>query len=236
MMNFFKKSYSSKVVLIASIIGGVLGVYFFMAADKPYKIDQYSSNSVKNEQSKSHRNTGKISDKFPNIVLQTQHGQFVHFYDDLVKDKTVIINFMYTRCDGICGPSTFNLRKVYKELGNRVGKSTVMLSISLDPANDSPENLRKYIELHGGEKKGWLYLTGDYDEIDDLRHTLGVYDPDPIIDANKSEHSGLVTFGSDTTNFWSALPALMKSEEIAETILRLTRDRSHGYKPYRNSI
>ncbi len=43
--------------------------------------------------------TGRISDRFPNIVLRTQHNKLVHFYDDLVKDKTLIINFMYTTCE-----------------------------------------------------------------------------------------------------------------------------------------
>ena len=49
----------------------------------------------------SHPPTGKVSDRFPNIRLTTQYDQPVRFYDDLVKDKIVIINFMYTTCTGI---------------------------------------------------------------------------------------------------------------------------------------
>ncbi len=79
--------------------------------------------------------------------------------------------------------------------------------------------------MHGGEKPGWLYLTGDYDEIESLRYKLGVYDLDPIIDADKTQHSGIITFGSYKTDRWAALPALMNSEEIAETVLRITKDR-----------
>ena len=44
---------------------------------------------------------GKVSDLFPNIELRTQENKRVRFYDDIVKDKVVIINFMYTTCTGI---------------------------------------------------------------------------------------------------------------------------------------
>lgn len=47
------------------------------------------------------RNNGKRSDYFPNIRLVTHENKTVRLYDDLVKDHTVIINFMYTRCTGI---------------------------------------------------------------------------------------------------------------------------------------
>lgn len=46
------------------------------------------------------RSQGKVSDRFPNTLLYTHDNQTVRFYDDLVKDRTVIIQFMYTRCTG----------------------------------------------------------------------------------------------------------------------------------------
>lgn len=42
----------------------------------------------------------KVSDRFPNILLYTQDNKPVRFYDDLVKDRIVIVNFMYTSCVG----------------------------------------------------------------------------------------------------------------------------------------
>jgi cytochrome oxidase Cu insertion factor (SCO1/SenC/PrrC family) len=38
------------------------------------------------------------SDYFPNVELTTHNGQRVRFYDDLIKGKVVVINFMYTTC------------------------------------------------------------------------------------------------------------------------------------------
>ena len=165
----------------------------------------------------------KQSDAFSNILLHTQHGEPVRFYDDLVKDKVVIINLIYTTCPKICPATTAQLAKVNDSLAPWIGKDVTMLSISIDPEVDSPERLKRYWELFGS-KPGWLFLTGDYDEIDQLRHELGVYDLDPVIDADKTQHGGIVTFGNDRTNRWSALPALMHRRLLAKTILQITWD------------
>ena len=178
------------------------------------------------------RPTGKPSDKFPNIVLRTQDNRPVRFYDDLVKDRIVIINFMYTVCTHICPLTTQNLIHVHELLGRRVGRDIFMLSISIDPVTDTPEVLKRYSDKFGGPRAGWLYLTGDYDEIDSLRRTLGVYDLDPIIDADKTQHAGIIVFGNDRTNRWAALPAMMNGKGLARTILRITRapTRKHRAK------
>ena len=106
-----------------------------------------------------------------------------------------------------------------------MGRDILMLSISIDPQFDTPDVLKRYAEGFGGPKAGWLYLTGDYDEIELLRRRMGVYDLDPVIDADKASHAGLVTFGNDETDQWTALPALMDSRELVRTILRITRPK-----------
>ncbi len=175
---------------------------------------------------RAYRRNVKVSDRFPNILLYTQHSRPVRFYEDLVKNKTVIIDFMYTTCDDDCPVKTANLVNVHKLLGSRVGQDMLMLSISLEGKRDTPEALRGYAKRYGGVKRGWLYLTGDYDEIEVLRYSLGVYDLDPIVDADKASHAGFLTFGNDRSSLWAALPALMDSRGIARTILRITRDTS----------
>ena len=129
---------------------------------------------------------GKPSDKIPNILVVSQDNESYRFYDDLVKDRIVIANLMYTTCDGICPGTTRNLGRVHKLLGDRVGRDILFVSISIDE-QDTPEKLKAYAE-NFGEKKGWYYLTGDYDEIELLRRRLGLYDLDPVIDADKTQH------------------------------------------------
>jgi len=157
------------------------------------------------------------------ITLQTQHSRPVRFYEDLVRDKTVLINFMYASCKKRCPLTTHNLMKVYDVYGSRMGQDTLILSISVNDPPDTPQALRNYIERNGGERAGWLYLTGDYHEIWELRHSLGAYDLDPVVDADKTQHAGLVTFGNDRNDRWYALPGMLRSNELVEAIARLTR-------------
>lgn len=172
----------------------------------------------------------KQSDKFSNILLYTQHGKAVRFYDDLVKDKVVMINLMYTTCPKICPVNTAQLARIHELLERWMGRDITILSLSIDPNVDTPERLKRYWEVFGS-KPGWLFLTGDYDEIDRLRHELGVYDLDPLIDADKTQHSGIITIGNDRTDRWIALPILMHTEQLAATVLRNTWDRHWRREP-----
>src|SRR2546426_10278505 len=118
---------------------------------------------------------------FPNVTLTTHEGRKVKFYDDLIKDKIVTINFMYADCEGVCPGITMNLAKVQKALGDRVGRDIFMYSLTLKPEHDTPAVLKEYAEMHG-VKPGWSLLTGDPADMELLRRKLGFVDPDPEVD------------------------------------------------------
>jgi protein SCO1/2 len=154
---------------------------------------------------------------FPNIVLTTHEGKKVRFYDDLLKDKIVVINFMYVKCDGVCPGITANLVKLQKLLGNRLGRDIFMYSFTLKPEEDSPEVLRRYAEAYRA-KKGWTFLTGTPDDMERLRRKLGFTDPDPKLDADKSNHIGNVRYGNEPLQLWGSCPGLSKASWMAESI------------------
>jgi protein SCO1/2 len=154
----------------------------------------------------------------PNVPLTTHTGRHVRFYDDLVKDQKVIINFMYAECDGICVPVTRNLGKVKKLLGDRVGRDIFMYSITLRPTEDTVDDLRTYAEHHGAGD-GWLFLTGSPRDVDHLRRSLGFAYPDPVEDADVSNHIGMVRYGVEPLTRWAACPGMANPEHIARSIL-----------------
>jgi protein SCO1/2 len=154
----------------------------------------------------------------PNVQLIAHDGRRVRFYDDLVKDKKVIINFMYAKCEGICVPVTANLVRVQKLLGERVGRDIFIYSISLKPDEDTAEDLRRYAELHGVDS-GWLFLTGAPEDLDQLRRGLGFAYTDPAEDADKSNHIGMLRFGVEPLLRWGACPGMANPEHIVRTIL-----------------
>lgn len=154
-------------------------------------------------------------DRFPNVPLVDHEGNVVRFYDDLVKDKTVLINFMYTRCADGCPLNTVNLKKVQHELGDRVGKDVFMYSISLEPEYDSPEKLHAYAK-HFKLGPGWRFLTGRKDYIEQLRQALGFVNPDPELDKDRTQHIGGVRIGIEPLERWMLAPALGNPKYLAQ--------------------
>jgi protein SCO1/2 len=157
--------------------------------------------------------------RFPNPLLTTHEGREVRFYDDLVRGKVVMLSFSYTQCKGACPRSTRQLVAVQRLLGERFGRDVTLLTLSLDPENDTPEAMRRYVEAHDG-RPGWTWLTGRGRDIEAIRRFIGFTDPDPVRDADRTQHTTLVAIGDDRTGRWSHTPVLVRPELIVETVLR----------------
>lgn len=154
---------------------------------------------------------------FPNVTLTTHEGKKVKFYDDLLKDKIVIINFMYVKCEGICPGTTANLVKVQKLLGDRVGKDIFMYSFTLKPEEDTPEKLAAYAKAYK-VGPGWQFLTGDPKDVELVRQKLGFIDRDPVRDANKSNHIGMLRWGNEPHTLWAGCPGSLAPSKIVKEL------------------
>ncbi len=136
---------------------------------------------------------------FPNVELTTHDGQTVHFFDDLLKGKIVVIDLIYTHCVDACPLETARLAQVQHRLGDRVGKEIFFYSITIDPKRDTPEVLKAYAEkYHVGP--GWTFLTGKKEDIELISKKLGLYSPpNPN---NRDGHSPSVIIGNQSTGQW----------------------------------
>ncbi len=169
---------------------------------------------------------------FPNVPLITHDGKIVRFYDDLIKNKTVLINFMYVHCGDICPGMTANLKQVQKEFGERMGKDVFMYSISLEPEKDTPEILKGYADLFH-IKPGWTFLTGKKSNIELIRKQLGFTFSDPVLDKDKTQHIGVVKYGIEPLGRWGTCPALGNPKYIAEYLRWL---EPNGARPVMTEI
>ncbi len=151
---------------------------------------------------------------FPNHVLLNQDGREFRFYDDLLKGKIVLINFMFTTCVGVCSPMTANLTKVRSYLGEQVGTRVSMLSISVDPTVDTPDVLKQYAVKHKAGT-GWQFLTGKKENVDWVLYKLGGYATD------KAQHSSVLIIGNEATGEWIKTHAMAKPSEIADAVIKL---------------
>jgi protein SCO1/2 len=157
---------------------------------------------------------------FTNAVVTTQDGRSLRFYEDVMKGKILIINFFFTTCDNLCPLATDNLVQVQELLGERVGDEIRMVSISLQPDHDTPEVLAAYTKEHG-VGPGWLFLTGQRDDIELLRHRLGFDDIDPEVDADPEQHLGTVRIANEPMHRWAMSPSLLNPTAIVRAVNRV---------------
>ena len=161
----------------------------------------------------------------PNIPLLTHEGKHVRFYDDLIKDKIVTINFFFAKCDEICPKVMANLVKVQKLLGDQVGRDMFMYSFTLKPEEDTPDVLKHYAEMYR-IRPGWTLLTAKPKDMEFLRRSVGFTNPDPRLDQDINQHIGNVRYGNEPLMLWGVCPGMAHANWIAESIGWMLRPES----------
>ena len=149
--------------------------------------------------------------EIPDVELLDQDGRKVRFYSDLVKGRTVAVNFIFTTCTTVCPPLGATFARVQRELGDRAGRDVHLISVSVDPVTDTPERLKAW-----GEKfkagPGWTFVTGPQPQVGELLRALGA-------SADKREdHTPNVVVGNDAAGQWTRVYGLAASSKLVETI------------------
>src|SRR5215217_2776911 len=102
---------------------------------------------------------------FGDVKLVNQDGKEVRLYSDLMQGKTVIINAMFATCTGACPVMSGTMAKIQDHLGDRVGKDVRLISITVDPVNDTPAKLKEYANRFHA-RPGWSLLTGSKENVE----------------------------------------------------------------------
>nr|WP_231893447.1 SCO family protein [Rossellomorea aquimaris] len=86
-----------------------------------------------------------------------------------LKGQVWIADFIFTNCETVCPPMTFNLTKLQKKLKEEGVEDYKIVSFSVDPENDTPKALKEYISNFEADTSKWELLTGyKFDEVKDL--------------------------------------------------------------------
>ncbi|MBV9924313.1 MAG: SCO family protein [Acidobacteria bacterium] len=147
----------------------------------------------------------------PDVELLDQDGRTVHFYSDLVKGRTVAIQFIFTTCTTICPPLGATFARVQKDFGERSGRDVHFISVSVDPLTDTPERLKAWGEkFHAGA--GWTFVTGAKPQVDALLRALGASS------ARREDHSPSVLIGNDAKGQWTRAYGLSMPSQLVKLI------------------
>ena len=196
------------------------------AADSINSAELINRADLLSEQPISETAVSRRSDDFPDVELIDQYGQPHKFRTDLIRDKIFCLALFYTECEGTCPGTIQRMKELRAAMKDEFDAEQLQfIAITLDPANDTPEKLKTYADNLGVSQDDglaeWLFCTGAEEDLEEIRFALGLYDLDPVLDADRTQHAAVITFGNDQTNRLAALPSGLKSSHFTATFLRI---------------
>ncbi|WP_407691927.1 SCO family protein [Pseudomonas tructae] len=154
---------------------------------------------------------------FTDTVLQDQNGRSLRFYEDVLKDRVVLLNVIFTHCNDACPLITRKLREVREALGAEAASKVTFISLSSDPQNDTPQVLKAFAEKQGVDSANWLFLTGDKAQMDRVLARLGHLIPSP------EQHSTQLIAGDVANKRWSKIRPDAPAQAIAQRLQLLSQ-------------
>jgi protein SCO1/2 len=134
----------------------------------------------------------------PDVEVVDQNGRKARFVSEVIGDNLAVITFTYTSCTTVCPTLNGIFKKLQSDLGEDLGRGTVLLTVSVEPGTDIPARLEHHAEKLGA-KPGWSFLTGDQAEVNRLLKSVGVYAP------NVEEHAPTVFVVDGSRGVWTRL-------------------------------
>jgi protein SCO1/2 len=158
---------------------------------------------------------------FTDVELLDQDGRKLHFYSDVLKGKTVIINAFFTTCTSVCPPMNRNMEKIQAALGERAGRDVFLVSVSVDPETDTPERLKEYSKkFHAGP--GWMFLTGKKQNVDWALYKVGQFVE------TKDDHTTVIIVGNEATGLWKKAFGMAKPAELIQIVESVANDKGEA--------
>ena len=155
---------------------------------------------------------------FTDVELINQDGKKVHFYSDILKGKTVVVNAFFTSCTSVCPPMNRNMEKIQEALGDRVGRDVFLVSMTVDPETDTPARMKEYAKkFHAGP--GWLFLTGKKENLDWALYKLGQYVE------TKDDHTTVLIIGNEPTGLWKKAFGMANVAELVQVVESVVNDK-----------
>jgi len=149
--------------------------------------------------------------KLPDSALLDQNGRPQRLVSDVVGDKVIVASFVYTSCTTICPVVSTLFSQVQDKLGGLLDEQVRLVSLSVDPARDTPARLKSYAEAHGA-RPGWLWLTGQPPEVVAALKGFGTYT------ANFKDHPVVIMIGDGKSGQWIRYYGFQDPQRLAAQV------------------
>ena len=110
----------------------------------------------------------------PSVTLETQSGARIDVAG--LRGKWLLVDFIYARCPAYCVALGSEFAQLQDRLAGSLAKGAVeLVSISFDPAHDTPLELAAYLQRARSRGAGWLAVRPvDRDGLDQLKRSFGI--------------------------------------------------------------
>lgn len=152
--------------LLASLVLIVLGVAVLAAATDHFRA--FTSETARRVAVREH------PPQVPTVLLETQSGARLSLAD--LRGKWLLVDFIYTRCTDLCSVMGGKFAQLHNQLATPLAQGRVqLLSISFDPAHDTPSALADYLQRFHDHGNGWLATRPvNADGLTQLERVFGV--------------------------------------------------------------
>jgi cytochrome oxidase Cu insertion factor (SCO1/SenC/PrrC family) len=157
----------------------------------------------------------KAREYFTDTPLRTESDRAIRFYGDALKDKVVLINFVFTQCGDTCPLVTARLVQVKKALGEAFGRDVRFISISIDPEHDRPQDLVRFAKKFDAVHPEWWFLTGEKANVELVVKKLGAYT------AERESHLTAIIIGAASQARWKRVRPDAPPGIVAEALREL---------------
>lgn len=125
--------------------------------------------------------------KVPGFELTDQNNQKIT--DKTMLGKVYLVEFFYSTCPTICPVMNSNMKFIENEIDD---PNFGIISISIDPKNDTIEILKQHAKKLGVKSPNWHFLTGDRDYIGKIADQFNIYVGDKEDESESLNHSGMI--------------------------------------------
>jgi protein SCO1 len=161
--------------------------------------------------------TSTVSYQAPAVTLIRQDGTSVSLPKELDDGRVVLLNFIFTTCSGICPLASQTFAEFVRKLGPEAADVHLM-SISIDPEQDTPTRLRQYArKFHAGRE--WQHYTGTLAASVAAQRAFDVYR------GEKMSHTPVTLMRAAPGQPWLRIEGFVTPDELLHDYHRLRASR-----------
>lgn len=153
-------------------------------------------------------------DAFPAAEVFSHLGEKLRFYEDLIDNKVVMVNFMSIESEKEF-PITKFMASVADQLGDKLGREVFINSITTDPERDTPKALLAFAKKFG-MRDGWRFVTTTNDEVKALSTRLYRHPTHSL--SGKPRKVDIVFYGNGGAGVWGTFPTDIQASDAASRI------------------